>query len=133
MLNSFHLLLTKIYHHYFFLFVDRLSFEKIFSPIYMFFFAYLHLHKINVNLFIYREAILTCLTLSIIIIITILGNILVILSVIKYPPLNVVSNYFIVSLALADLMVSKVIHTNTIHIFSSMTFSSSRNESDWDQ
>ena len=125
MLNSFHLPLTKIYHHYFFLFVDRLSFisENIFPNLCVLFCIF----TFTCNLYIYREAILTCLTLSIIIIITILGNILVILSVIKYPPLNVVSNYFIVSLALADLMVSKVVHIITIHIFSTMTFSSSRN------
>ncbi|XP_050548491.1 octopamine receptor-like, partial [Daktulosphaira vitifoliae] len=40
------------------------------------------------------------------IIVTIFGNILVIMSVVQYPPLRSVPNIFIVSLAVADLMVA---------------------------
>ncbi|XP_058117774.1 probable G-protein coupled receptor No18 [Anopheles ziemanni] len=52
------------------------------------------------------EAIGTALILSLIIIITIVGNILVILSVFTYKPLRIVQNFFIVSLAVADLTVA---------------------------
>uniref|UniRef100_A0A182ITJ5 G-protein coupled receptors family 1 profile domain-containing protein n=1 Tax=Anopheles atroparvus TaxID=41427 RepID=A0A182ITJ5_ANOAO len=52
------------------------------------------------------EAIGTALVLSLIIIITIVGNILVILSVFTYRPLRIVQNFFIVSLAVADLTVA---------------------------
>ena len=45
------------------------------------------------------------MVLSLLILMTVLGNILVILAVFKHPPLNNVTNYFIVSLALADLTV----------------------------
>lgn len=52
------------------------------------------------------EAIATALVLTLIIIITIVGNILVILSVFTYKPLRIVQNFFIVSLAVADLTVA---------------------------
>ena len=38
--------------------------------------------------------------------VTVVGNILVILSVLKHTPLKILSNYFVVSLAVADLTVS---------------------------
>lgn len=52
------------------------------------------------------EAIGTAVILSMIIIVTIVGNILVILSVFTYKPLRIVQNFFIVSLAVADLTVA---------------------------
>ncbi|CRK95754.1 CLUMA_CG009211, isoform A [Clunio marinus] len=52
------------------------------------------------------EAIGTAVILSLIIVITIVGNILVILSVFTYKPLRIVQNFFIVSLAVADLTVA---------------------------
>lgn len=52
------------------------------------------------------EAILTAIILSVIIVTTIVGNILVILSVFTYKPLRIVQNFFIVSLAVADLTVA---------------------------
>lgn len=52
------------------------------------------------------EAIGTAVVLSMIIIVTIVGNILVILSVFTYKPLRIVQNFFIVSLAVADLTVA---------------------------
>ncbi|XP_050069138.1 putative tyramine receptor 2 [Anopheles maculipalpis] len=52
------------------------------------------------------EAIGTAIILTLIIIITIVGNILVILSVFTYKPLRIVQNFFIVSLAVADLTVA---------------------------
>lgn len=52
------------------------------------------------------EAYLTILTLTFIIFVTIVGNILVILSVFTYKPLRIVQNFFIVSLAVADLTVA---------------------------
>jgi hypothetical protein len=52
------------------------------------------------------EAIGTAVILSLIIIITIVGNVLVILSVFTYKPLRIVQNFFIVSLAVADLTVA---------------------------
>ena len=52
------------------------------------------------------EALVTILFLSMVIIITIVGNILVIISVLTYTPLKITPNYFIVSLAMADLTVS---------------------------
>lgn len=52
------------------------------------------------------QAILIILGLGIIILITIVGNILVILSVFTYKPLRIVQNFFIVSLAVADLTVA---------------------------
>ncbi|XP_022919770.1 tyramine receptor 1 [Onthophagus taurus] len=55
------------------------------------------------------EAIITILTLSLIIILTIVGNILVILSVFTHPPLRIVQNFFIVSLAVADLTVALLV------------------------
>ena len=51
------------------------------------------------------EAGLTILTLSSMIVVTLVGNILVIISVFKHTPLNILSNYYVVSLAVADLMV----------------------------
>ncbi|XP_064545338.1 tyramine/octopamine receptor [Drosophila montana] len=55
------------------------------------------------------EALLTALVLSIIIVLTIIGNILVILSVFTYKPLRIVQNFFIVSLAVADLTVALLV------------------------
>ncbi|XP_055696297.1 tyramine receptor 1 isoform X4 [Lutzomyia longipalpis] len=55
------------------------------------------------------EAISTALVLSLIIILTIIGNILVILSVFTYKPLRIVQNFFIVSLAVADLTVAVLV------------------------
>lgn len=52
------------------------------------------------------EAIGTAVILTLIIIITIVGNVLVILSVFTYKPLRIVQNFFIVSLAVADLTVA---------------------------
>lgn len=52
------------------------------------------------------EAILTIITLSFIILVTIVGNVLVILSVFTHKPLRIVQNFFIVSLAVADLTVA---------------------------
>jgi len=52
------------------------------------------------------EAIGTAVILSLIIVLTIVGNILVILSVFTYKPLRIVQNFFIVSLAVADLTVA---------------------------
>jgi len=52
------------------------------------------------------EAVITILTLGIMIIVTLVGNILVIISVVNHTPLKVLSNYFVVSLAIADLMVA---------------------------
>ncbi|XP_018334011.1 tyramine receptor 1 [Agrilus planipennis] len=52
------------------------------------------------------EAILTIVTLSLIILITVVGNTLVILSVFAYKPLRIVQNFFIVSLAVADQTVA---------------------------
>lgn len=52
------------------------------------------------------EAICTAIVLTLIIISTIIGNILVILSVFTYKPLRIVQNFFIVSLAVADLTVA---------------------------
>lgn len=52
------------------------------------------------------EAIFMFITLGSIIILTIVGNILVILSVFTYKPLRIVQNFFIVSLAVADLTVA---------------------------
>lgn len=55
------------------------------------------------------EAILTIFTLGLIIILTVIGNILVILSVFTYKPLRIVQNFFIVSLAVADLTVAVLV------------------------
>lgn len=55
------------------------------------------------------EAILVTVILTIIIILTIVGNILVILSVFTYKPLRIVQNFFIVSLAVADLTVAVLV------------------------
>lgn len=55
------------------------------------------------------EAILTALVLSLIIIATVVGNILVVLSVFTYKPLRIVQNFFIVSLAIADLTVALLV------------------------
>ena len=58
------------------------------------------------NKFIYcREAIVTILILVCVIVITVVGNILVILSVLTHTPLKILSNYYVVSLAVADLTV----------------------------
>jgi hypothetical protein len=50
------------------------------------------------------EAIGTAVVLSMIITLTIVGNILVILSVFTYKPLRIVQNFFIVSLAVGELL-----------------------------
>ncbi|XP_063699713.1 octopamine receptor [Culicoides brevitarsis] len=55
------------------------------------------------------EAIATVLILSFIIIFTVTGNILVILSVFTYRPLKTVQNFFIVSLAVADIFVASLV------------------------
>lgn len=55
------------------------------------------------------EAILVTVILTIIILLTIVGNILVILSVFTYKPLRIVQNFFIVSLAVADLTVAVLV------------------------
>lgn len=52
------------------------------------------------------EAIGTAVILTLIIVVTIVGNILVILSVFTYKPLRIVQNFFIVSLAVADMTVA---------------------------
>lgn len=52
------------------------------------------------------EAILTIVTLTLCILLTIVGNVLVILGVFTYKPLRIVQNFFIVSLAVADLTVA---------------------------
>ncbi|XP_047478878.1 probable G-protein coupled receptor No18 [Penaeus chinensis] len=52
------------------------------------------------------EVVLTVASLSVIIVFTIVGNVLVILSVFTYRPLRIVQNFFIVSLAVADLTVA---------------------------
>jgi octopamine/tyramine receptor len=52
------------------------------------------------------EASFTTVILSLLIIVTVMGNILVILSVFTYKPLRIVQNFFIVSLAVADLTVA---------------------------
>ncbi|KFB51134.1 AGAP002519-PA-like protein [Anopheles sinensis] len=67
----------------------------------------LHPKLIGVELAVPQwEAIGTALILSLIIIATIVGNILVILSVFTYRPLRIVQNFFIVSLAVSDLTVA---------------------------
>lgn len=55
------------------------------------------------------KAILIAIGLSFIIILTIIGNVLVILSVFTYKPLRIVQNFFIVSLAVADLLVAVLV------------------------
>ncbi|XP_039965766.1 tyramine/octopamine receptor [Bactrocera tryoni] len=55
------------------------------------------------------EAILTTIVLSVIIVLTVIGNVLVILSVFTYKPLRIVQNFFIVSLAVADLTVALLV------------------------
>lgn len=55
------------------------------------------------------EAILVTMVLTIIILLTIIGNVLVILSVFTYKPLRIVQNFFIVSLAVADLTVAVLV------------------------
>ncbi len=52
------------------------------------------------------EAIITVAFLSAIIFVTVVGNVLVIISVLTHAPLKITPNYFIVSLALADITVS---------------------------
>nr|QRN45453.1 tyramine receptor tyr1A [Carausius morosus] len=52
------------------------------------------------------EAAITSLTLVLVILLTVVGNVLVILSVFTYKPLRIVQNFFIVSLAVADLTVA---------------------------
>ncbi|EZA53718.1 hypothetical protein DMN91_008143 [Ooceraea biroi] len=52
------------------------------------------------------EAVAATLTLGFLVLATIFGNVLVILSVFTYRPLRIVQNFFIVSLAVADLAVA---------------------------
>lgn len=52
------------------------------------------------------EALVTIISLSTVILITVVGNILVIVSVFTHTPLKITPNFFIVSLAAADLTVS---------------------------
>ncbi|GAB1864655.1 Probable G-protein coupled receptor No18 [Camponotus japonicus] len=52
------------------------------------------------------EAVVATLTLSFLVVATVFGNMLVILSVFTYRPLRIVQNFFIVSLAVADLAVA---------------------------
>ncbi|CAG7827460.1 unnamed protein product [Allacma fusca] len=55
------------------------------------------------------EAALTAVTLSLIIMLTLVGNVLVILSVFTYRPLRSAPNFFIVSLAVADMTVALLV------------------------
>ncbi|XP_046386626.1 putative tyramine receptor 2 [Ischnura elegans] len=55
------------------------------------------------------EALLTAFVLTLIILMTLVGNVLVILSVFTYKPLRIVQNFFIVSLAVADLTVALLV------------------------
>lgn len=55
------------------------------------------------------QAVIVTLLLSVIILVTIVGNILVVLSVFTYKPLRIVQNFFIVSLAVADLTVAVLV------------------------
>jgi 5-hydroxytryptamine receptor 1 len=55
------------------------------------------------------EAAVTALTLTSIILLTVVGNVLVILSVFTHKPLRIVQNFFIVSLAVADLTVALLV------------------------
>lgn len=52
------------------------------------------------------EALILTVILTLIIVVTIVGNVLVILSVFTHKPLRIVQNFFIVSLAVADLTVA---------------------------
>jgi len=55
------------------------------------------------------EALVTIISLTLVIIVTVVGNILVIISVFTHNPLKITPNYFIVSLAMADLTVSVIV------------------------
>jgi 5-hydroxytryptamine receptor 1 len=55
------------------------------------------------------EAAVTAVTLTSIILLTVVGNVLVILSVFTHKPLRIVQNFFIVSLAVADLTVAVLV------------------------
>ncbi|KAF7267898.1 octopamine-Tyramine receptor [Rhynchophorus ferrugineus] len=55
------------------------------------------------------EAVITVFTLGFIILLTVIGNVFVILSVFTYKPLRIVQNFFIVSLAVADLTVALLV------------------------
>lgn len=62
-------------------------------------------YNLNITMPVW-EIVLTVFSLSVIIIFIIVGNVLVILSVFTYRPLRIVQNFFIVSLAVADLTVA---------------------------
>ena len=63
------------------------------------------------------EALVTITFLTIVIAVTVIGNILVIISVFTHTPLKITPNYFIVSLAMADLTVSAcVLPFNIVHL-----------------
>uniref|UniRef100_A0A914CLA5 G-protein coupled receptors family 1 profile domain-containing protein n=1 Tax=Acrobeloides nanus TaxID=290746 RepID=A0A914CLA5_9BILA len=55
------------------------------------------------------EMVIGTLTYVIIIMITVIGNLLVVFSVFSYRPLNKVQNYFLVSLAVSDLTVALIV------------------------
>jgi 5-hydroxytryptamine receptor 1 len=52
------------------------------------------------------EAATTALVLTLVILVTLVGNILVVLSVFRYKPLRIAQNFYLVSLAVADLTVA---------------------------
>ncbi|PSN57836.1 putative tyramine receptor 2 [Blattella germanica] len=69
--------------------------------------TYTYMSSLGVELAVPEwEAILTAISLTSIILLTVVGNILVILSVFTHKPLRIVQNFFIVSLAVADLTVA---------------------------
>ena len=60
---------------------------------------------------------LTILILGCLITVTVVGNILVILSVLTHNPLKILSNYYVVSLAVADLTVSFNLINNKFYYY----------------
>lgn len=63
------------------------------------------------------EALLTIFILTLIVLMTIVGNVLVVLSVFTHRPLRIVQNFFIVSLAVADLTVSILVMPLSVAYF----------------